>query len=322
MVRRLSYMRDWIKYDRRLPRTRGHYPDGAFAALSMTFCLASEQPEPGTFPAEAVLRALLDIEYRDPLDPSRKGPRRGKWVRFLVEQGDLVKQPDGSLVLPNWRHFQELTSAERMQDKRARDAALDALVDREDGSDGDGESDADVTQRVTERDATPSHNVTGSVTTEARARAREARGPAPVTGAPPERLETRDPSLRSGRRETPAGENARGAALGGDLVSLISLIEDKTGRPWAWSPGSKTMDKLRYDLRDFGEQAVRRQLLAAYKANSTTDANVLVEAAHRLLEPISKGKVNGHAGRPALSTESYDDLMQRDDDELSFEVSR
>jgi hypothetical protein len=106
---RWHYLRAWIKVDRRLPKTRGDYPDGAIAALTFAFCKAAEQPEPGTFETRAVLRAILDAT----------GNRRGKWVAYLMEHGDLAEAKDGSVTLPNWRTFQEEgRSTERVQKHR------------------------------------------------------------------------------------------------------------------------------------------------------------------------------------------------------------
>lgn len=107
---RWNALRDWVKVARELPKTRGSYPDGPIVALVFAFCKASEQAEPGTFDSLPVLRAILDAT----------GNRRGRWVTFLVEKGDVVVLPDGRATLPNWRTFQEEgTSTERVRKHRA-----------------------------------------------------------------------------------------------------------------------------------------------------------------------------------------------------------
>lgn len=110
---RWNALRDWVKVARELPKTRGSYPDGPIVALVFAFCKAAEQAEPGTFDSLPVLRAILDAT----------GNKRGKWVPFLVEKGDVVVLPDGRATLPNWREFQdEGKSTTRVQKHRAERA--------------------------------------------------------------------------------------------------------------------------------------------------------------------------------------------------------
>lgn len=117
---RWNVLRAWIKVDRLLWKKRGHYEDGAFAALVVCFLRAADQEEPGTFESVAVLQALLD------------NPRpRGQWVPFLIEQGDLVRLKDGRVRLPNWRAFQEEgMSTKRVKKHRGNgDATADGTPD-------------------------------------------------------------------------------------------------------------------------------------------------------------------------------------------------
>lgn len=108
---RWNALRDWVKVARDLPRTRGSYPDGPIVALVFAFCKAAEQPEPGTFDSVPILRAILDAT----------GNKRGRWVTFLIEKGDVVVDADGRAVLPNWRAFQdEGKSTDRVQKHRAK----------------------------------------------------------------------------------------------------------------------------------------------------------------------------------------------------------
>lgn len=85
------------------------YPPAAFAAFNAVLCLAEEQPERGRFRSERLLRLLLD----EPEEGVRLG--WGKWVRYLIDHGDLVKQ-DGRLYVAGWDEWQEgdFTVAERV----------------------------------------------------------------------------------------------------------------------------------------------------------------------------------------------------------------
>lgn len=69
------------------------YPPGAVAALVGCICLGEAQPTRGTFRDERLLRALL-------------GPV-GKWVKYLLDQGDLVHRNDGRLYIDGWEEWQE-----------------------------------------------------------------------------------------------------------------------------------------------------------------------------------------------------------------------
>lgn len=92
------------------------YPMGAYATFEAILCLAEEQPERGRFRSERLLRLLLD----EPRDGVRLG--WGRWVAYLVENHDLVRQPDGSLYVDGWDEWQEgdVTVKERMQRLRGR----------------------------------------------------------------------------------------------------------------------------------------------------------------------------------------------------------
>lgn len=95
------------------------YPAGAFAAFCAVLCLAEEQPERGRFRSERLLRLLLD----EPRDGVRLG--WGRWVPFLIEHGDLVRQADGALYVVRWDEWQEgdVTVRERMARLRATRAS-------------------------------------------------------------------------------------------------------------------------------------------------------------------------------------------------------
>jgi hypothetical protein len=96
------------------------YPLGAFAALEGCFCYGETQPVRGTFRDAALLRAHL-------------GPG-GRWVPFLIEQGDLILMPGGQLYIDGWKEWQEgdVTVKERMERIRNRkhDRNVSRNVDR------------------------------------------------------------------------------------------------------------------------------------------------------------------------------------------------
>lgn len=92
------------------------YPHGAATAWMAALCLCETQPERGRFRTEKLLRLLLD-------EPKHgANTNLGKWVPFLVEHGDLIRQPDGSLYMDGWDEWQEgdLTVKDRMQRLRSR----------------------------------------------------------------------------------------------------------------------------------------------------------------------------------------------------------
>jgi hypothetical protein len=135
--------RAYLRLDPRFDERKSHYPDGAYRALVACLCLAELQPDRGRFRSMAFLRALLE--------------RRGRWVPYLIEQGDLVTLPDGRLYIDGWDEWQEgdVTVKERMdrlRRRRRRDG--DGYggrngTDRNHGDDGDYASPLD--RRITPR---------------------------------------------------------------------------------------------------------------------------------------------------------------------------
>jgi hypothetical protein len=94
---------------------RPAYPADAIVAFYGMLELAEEQPRRGRFESERLLRVLLE-------GPSGAGRRFARQVGFLIAQGDLVRQEDGSLVVEGWEILQEgdTTIADRVARFRSR----------------------------------------------------------------------------------------------------------------------------------------------------------------------------------------------------------
>ena len=101
-------------YERKVIEDR--YPLPAVAALIGCFCLGEMQPTRGRFRDVSVLRALL-------------GPA-AKWTAYLIEQGDLIVQGNGTVYIDGWDEWQEgdVTVKERMQRIRNRRKVTPAAV--------------------------------------------------------------------------------------------------------------------------------------------------------------------------------------------------
>jgi hypothetical protein len=101
-------LRAYIRVDPELPDHKEHYPDGAVAAFAFTMCFAEHQPRRGRFKNSRVLSALLG--------------RRARWIRFLIEHGDLIEGAKGELYFDGWDEWQEgdWKVGERVKRIRAR----------------------------------------------------------------------------------------------------------------------------------------------------------------------------------------------------------
>lgn len=102
--------RAYLRLDPGFAERKAHYPDGAFRALVETLCLAEFQPMRGRFRSRQVLKALLE--------------KRGRWLPYLLEQGDVIEAEGGRLVVDGWDEWQEgdVTVQERMRRLRQRNA--------------------------------------------------------------------------------------------------------------------------------------------------------------------------------------------------------
>lgn len=85
--------RAYIRLDPAFDERKESYPDGPYAALIATFCLAELQPARGRFRSLDYLTRLLG--------------RRGRHVRYLVDHGDVLLLPDGRIYVDGWDEWQE-----------------------------------------------------------------------------------------------------------------------------------------------------------------------------------------------------------------------
>jgi hypothetical protein len=101
-------VRAYLRLDPNLADRKADYPDGAFRAFIECLIFAEHQPKRGRFRNERLLRVLLD--------------RRGRWVPYLLEHGDLTRGDSGELYVDGWDEWQEgdVTVSERMKRLRNR----------------------------------------------------------------------------------------------------------------------------------------------------------------------------------------------------------
>ena len=85
--------RAYIRLDPEFADRKEGYPDGAFAALVMLICAAAEHSRRGVFKNERMVRVVLN--------------RRSRWLKYLVEHGDVIAQADGTFYLDGWEEWQE-----------------------------------------------------------------------------------------------------------------------------------------------------------------------------------------------------------------------
>lgn len=85
--------RAYLRLDPAFDEHKESYPDGPYAALIATFCLAEAQPNRGRFRSAEYLRRLLG--------------KRGRFVAYLIEHGDLVEQEEGRVYVEGWDEWQE-----------------------------------------------------------------------------------------------------------------------------------------------------------------------------------------------------------------------
>ena len=86
-------MRAYLRLDPRLADMKADYPDGAFRAFVEVLCFAEQQHPRGVFRSRKLLAVLLE--------------KRGRWINYLLEHGDLIPMPTGQLVVDGWSEWQE-----------------------------------------------------------------------------------------------------------------------------------------------------------------------------------------------------------------------
>jgi hypothetical protein len=101
-------MRAYLRLDPNAAEKKEDYPDGAFRAFIECLCLAEQQPKRGRFRNKRLLAVLLE--------------RRSRWIKYLIERGDLVELASGALYVDGWDEWQEgdVTVSERMRRLRSR----------------------------------------------------------------------------------------------------------------------------------------------------------------------------------------------------------
>jgi hypothetical protein len=101
-------VRAYLRIDPNLPDRKADYPDGAYRAYIDTLCFAEQQPQRGRFRNRRLLAVLLD--------------KRARWIKYLIDHGDLVEFTGGKLYVDGWDEWQEgdVTVSERMKRLRSR----------------------------------------------------------------------------------------------------------------------------------------------------------------------------------------------------------
>lgn len=111
-------MKAYLRIDPLLDERKSHYTPAQLGAFIKVLALASRQMHRGRFRSQKALVGALPVAY-------------GRLVQFLVDQGDLVQQADGSLYFDHYDDWQEgdLTVRERMARLRNRHRNGEAFSD-------------------------------------------------------------------------------------------------------------------------------------------------------------------------------------------------
>lgn len=88
---------------------KSHYTPAQFGAFLKVQLVAGRQTTPGAFRSVKALVGSLPASY-------------ARLVPFLLQQGDIVERPDGTVYVDGWTEWQEgdLTVGERMTRLRNR----------------------------------------------------------------------------------------------------------------------------------------------------------------------------------------------------------
>jgi len=108
----------WFKAFADLPERKAHYSDVQFRAFVEVLCAAAASRTPGCFTSLAAVRRIV-----------------GGAVDFLVEQGDLVVEEDGSVTIHRWKVYQRpFDEGHAERQRRYRDSKNDVADDASSGS--------------------------------------------------------------------------------------------------------------------------------------------------------------------------------------------
>lgn len=101
-------MKAYLRIDPLTDERKAGYTDAQFRAFFRTLCFAARQNPRGRFRGAAQLQGLLG--------------RHARHLAFLVSEGDVVVQPDGSIYVDGWDQWQEgdMTVGARMAALRNR----------------------------------------------------------------------------------------------------------------------------------------------------------------------------------------------------------
>ena len=101
-------MKAYLRMDPLTDERKAGYTDPQFRAFFRMLCFAARQQPRGRFRNVAQLKGLLGTHAR--------------FVQFLIDEGDLVVNGDGTLYVDGWDHWQEgdLTVGARMAALRNR----------------------------------------------------------------------------------------------------------------------------------------------------------------------------------------------------------
>ena len=93
-------MRAYLRLDPNLPDTKADYPDGAYRAYVDTLCFAEHQPIRGRFRSAKLLAVLLG--------------KRARWIRCLIDHGDLIPMSGDKLYVDGWDEWQRRSASSRL----------------------------------------------------------------------------------------------------------------------------------------------------------------------------------------------------------------
>ena len=110
MTTRRPSLGPWMKLYVSALDTKAHYTDRQFRALIETWMMAVRQPVRGVFPNSSGLARRVGADEVD----------------FMIEQGDLIVAPDGSVSVNRWSDYQSgVLSTERTRTHKAGGEPVD-----------------------------------------------------------------------------------------------------------------------------------------------------------------------------------------------------